>query len=294
MLVAEHERGSAAPLPLDFEVIPAESAVKAYLTSLSPATYLAESLEISIAIAASEDAEISDLEIKSLVAGVQPSGYFLGSQVAAEEEVQVIEVQSLLTGGQSDEDEEEADRLVRGRELTFEVSDFAVGTQPLIFEISYRLGNAVVQKEINVDATVVQAPGIQLIQAERVLANSDEAVVTLHVANDLPVKVDAVSVIPVGNFEASPSSFFIGGMAPDDFLPAFFRVQTEGLEDGDEMVFKVVYRIGRDTYESEPLRVVLNFEESGGVNPAVFLIPIIIVVLIVVLLWFLRRRRWTR
>jgi len=83
-------------------------------------------------------------------------------------------------------------------------------------------------------------------------------------------------------------------MAPDDFLPAFFRVSTEGLEDGDEMVFKVVYRIGRDTYESEPLRVVINFEESGGVSPAAYIIPVVVVVIVIVLLWFLRRKRWTR
>jgi hypothetical protein len=97
-LVVEDERGSAPPVPLQFEVIPADSAVKVYLASLNPATYPAETLKFSLVVAASEVAGVSDLEIEALTSGVQPAGYFLGEQTAQQQQVPEIDVQSLLTG----------------------------------------------------------------------------------------------------------------------------------------------------------------------------------------------------
>jgi len=65
-LVADHEKGAAPAIPLQFEVVPADSAVRAYLGSLSSSIYVSETLEISIVIAASEDADIGQLEVIAL------------------------------------------------------------------------------------------------------------------------------------------------------------------------------------------------------------------------------------
>ncbi len=294
-LVADHERGTTPPVTLQFEVIPAESAVKAYLGSLSSPAYPSEDIELSIIIAASEDAEISELELKALTNGVEPTGYYLGQEVAAEEEVAVPDVQSLLLGPPEGEGEEETERAVKGRELSFQVKEADVGSQSLDFQISYRLGSALVQREFTVDALVLPAPSVHLIQAERIeVTKGKDALVTLHVANDLPVDVDAVSVVPLGSIEASPSEFFIGGMSPDDFLPAYFRIPTDNLENGDHLYFKAVYRVGRQTYETSPLCTVVYLEEAQGLSLAVYIVPPVVLVLLALLVWSLRRRRWTR
>lgn len=293
-LVAASERGTSPPLTLEFEVIPAESAVKVYLASLSPATYPTETLELSLVVAASENAGVTDLEIEALSPGVQPTGYYLGEQIAEEQEMPTVDVQSLLTGT-SETEEEEPEKTVRGRELTFEVQEPEVGTQPLDFLVSYRIGNAVVQQEFSVDAHVIETPNVRLIQAEPILATKGaQAMVMLHVANDLPVEIDAVRVVPIGDIEIYPSEFFIGTMSPNDFLPASFRIDTSQLEDGDQISFKLVYRIGRQIYESPPLNTVVHFEEAEGMSPVIYIVPPLAVALIVLLGWMLRRKRWTR
>jgi len=293
-LVAEHERGSAPPVPLEFDVIPADSAVKVYLSSLSPATYPTEPIKLSLVVAASEQAGITQLELKALNQGIQPTGYYLGEQTAEGQQVPLVDVTSLLTGT-SQTTKETTTSAVRGRELTFEVADPGVGTQPLSFQVSYRLGSIVVQREFKVDAKVLEAPSVRLIQAERIEAKKGEqAIVMLHVANDLPVEADAVRVIPLGDIEASPSEFFIGTMSPNDFLPANFKIETDNLHDKEQLSFKLVYRIGRQTYETQPLQVVVHIEQTGKTNLVVFIVPPIVVVLLVLIWWSLRRRRWTQ
>lgn len=293
-LVAEHERGTAPAVPLEFEVVPANSAVKVYLASLSQATYTSETLQLTLVVAASEQAGISELEVKALSKGIQPTGYYIGEQIAEEQEVPTVDIQSLLTGGTAEE-EKQPDTSVRGRELTFEVKDPWIGTEPLSFQVSYRLGSAVIQKEFTVDATVVEAPSVRLIQAARIVATKgEEALIRLHVANDLPVEVDAVRVVPLGNLETSPSEFFIGTMSPNDFLPANFKVETGNLRDGDQLSFKAVYRVGRQTYETPPLNAVVHLEASTRTNPAIYIVPPVVVVLLVLLWWSLRRKRWTQ
>ncbi len=295
-LVAEHERGTAPPVTITYEVIPATSAVRAYLGSISSSTYLPETLEMSIVIAAAEEAEIAELELRALNGVVQPGGYYLGGDVAAEEELEEFEVESLLTGSSGGEGEDELDRAVRGRELTFEVREPSVGTQTLDFLMSYRLGSKLVEQEFGVDTLVLEAPSIQLILAERIEAVAgDDAVVTLHVANNLPVEVQSVSVVPLNNMGITPSEFFIGGMSPDDFLPANFRVPTHDLENGDHLQFKVVYRVSRGVLETEPLTVTINLTEPEESSPLVYIVPPVVVVLLLLLIWLVRRRRrWTQ
>jgi hypothetical protein len=293
-LVAEHERGSAPPVPLEFDVIPADSAVKVYLSSLSSATYPTEPIKLSLVVAASEQAGITQLELKALNQGIQPTGYYLGEQTAEGQEVPVIDVTSLLTGT-SQTEEETTTRSVRGRELTFEVADPGVGTQPLSFQVSYRLGSVVVQREFKVDAKVLEAPSVRLIQAERIEAKKGEqAIVMLHVANDLPIEVEAVRVVPLGDIEASPSEFFIGTMSSNDFLPANFKIETDNLHDKGQLSFKLVYRIGRQTYETQPLQVTIHLEQTERTNLIVYIVPPVVVVLLVLIWWSLRRRKWTQ
>ena len=291
-LVAEHERGSAPPLSLEFDVIPADTAVKVYLSSLSPANYPAETLKLSLVVAASNQAGISELEIKALTKGIQPTGYYLGEQIAEEQQVQAVDIASLLTGSSPTEEEQEVNRSVRGRELTFEAYDPAIGTQKLSFQISYRLGSAVIQKEFSVDTSIIESPSIRLIQAERIEANKgEETIVMLHVANDLPVSVEAVSVVPVGDIDTSPSEFFIGTMSSNDFLPASFKIQTDQFKDGDRIGFKLLYRIGRQTYETSPVNMVIHFNSAGKANPIVYIVPPVVVVLLVLIWLYLRRRK---
>jgi hypothetical protein len=293
-LVAEHELGSAPPVPLEFEVIPADSAVKVYLSSLSPATYPTEPIKLSLVVAASEQAGITQLELKALNQGVQPTGYYLGEQTAEGQQVPVIDVTSLLTGT-SQTAEQTTTSAVRGRELTFEVADPGVGTQPLSFQVSYRLGSIVVQREFKVDAKVLEAPSVRLIQAERIEAKKGEqAIVMLHVANDLPVEAEAVRVVPLGDIEASPSEFFIGTMSSNDFLPANFKIETANLHDKEQLSFKLVYRIGRQTYETQPLQVTIHLEQTERTNLVVYIVPPVVVVLLVLIWWSLRRRKWTQ
>lgn len=294
-LVAEHELGSAPPVPLEFEVIPADSAVKVYLASLNPATYPAETLKFSLVVAASEVAGVSDLEIKALSEGIQPAGYFLGEQTAQQQQAPPVDIQSLLTGQSTPPEQQETQKAVRGQELAFEVQDPSVGTEPMRFQASYRIGSTVVQKTFTVDALIVGAPSMRLIQAARTVATKGEAtLVQLHVANDLPVEVNAVRVVPVSNIEASPSEFFIGTMAPNDFLPATFQVETSNLKDGDQLSFKLVYRLGRQNYETPPIYTVIHLEEPEGTNPIVYIVPPAVVVVIALLWWLLRRKRWTQ
>jgi hypothetical protein len=294
-LVVEDERGSAPPVPLEFEAISADSAVKVYLASLNPATYPAETLRFSLVVAASDTAGVSDLEIKALTEGVQPAGYFLGEQTAQQQQAPTIDIQSLLSGQSQTQQQQETQKAVRGQELAFEVQDPSVGNQPLSFQVSYRIGSAVVQRKFTIDALIVGTPTMRLIQAQRIVATKgDEALVLLHVANDLPVEVDAVRVVPVGDFEASPSEFFIGTMSPNDFLPANFKVETTNLKDGDQLSFKLFYRVGRQTYETQPINTVVHLVESRKVNPVVYIVPTVVFVLLVLLWWFSRRKKWTQ
>lgn len=290
-LVAEDEYGSALAVPVEFEVLPAESAVRAYLASLTSPIYLSETLELSIVLAASENAEISELELRALSDAMQPSGYYLGSGIAEEEEPPQIDIGDLLTPGAGEE--EQPQRVVIGRELQFEIKGLGIGDHSLPFEITYRLGNKQVSQEFNVDVSVRQPLSVNLIQATEVVAvKGEEATVTLHVANNLPISVYGVSVIPVGDFEASPSEFFIGEMSPDDFLPAYFKVPTTELQDGDELCFKAVYRIDRETYESQSLCTTVQIEEPQGANIAVYLVPLLLLAVVLsLLIWRVRRRR---
>ena len=294
-LVVEDERGTAPPVPLTFEVIPADSAVNVYLASLNPATYPSETLTFSLVVAASETAGVSDLEIRALSEGVQPTGYFLGEQTAQQQQAPTVDIQSLLGGQSQTQQQQETPKAVRGQELNFQLQDPSVGTKPLNFQLSYRIGSVTVQKEFTVDALIVGTPTMRLIQAQRIVATKgDKALVLLHVANDLPVEVDAVSVVPVGNFEASPSEFFIGSMSPNDFLPANFKVETSNLKDGDQLSFKLVYRVGRQTYETQPINTVVHLEGAQKINPVVYILPTVVFVLLVLLWWFLRRKKWTQ
>ena len=294
-LVVEDERGSTPPVSLRFEVITADSAVKVYLASLNSATYPAETLKFSLVVAASEVAGVSDLEIEALTDGVQPAGYFLGEQTAQQQQPPEINIQSLLRGQSQTQEQQEPQKAVRGKELAFEVQDPSAGTEPLSFQVSYRIGNVAVRKTFMVDALVVGSPSVRLIQAQRIVAKKgEEAMVLLHVANDLPVEVDAVRVVPIGDIEASPSEFFIGTMSPNDFLPANFNVETSNLKDGDQLSFKLVYRIGRQNYETPPIQTVVHLEDSPKANLALYILPPVAVVLLVLLWWYARRKKWTR
>jgi hypothetical protein len=247
-----------------------------------------------LVVAASEQAGISELEVKALSKGVQPTGYYLGEQIAEEQEVPTVDIQSLLTGGTTKE-QEQPDKSIRGRELTFQIETPRAGTELLDFQVSYRIGSAVIKKEFTVDATVVESPGMQLIQAARIFATrGKDALVQLHVANDLPVQVDAVRVVPLDNLETSPSEFFIGTMSPNDFLPANFKVETDNLKDGDQLAFKLVYRIGRQTYETEPIYTIVHLGKAEKPSLLIYIVPPVVVVLLMLLWWALRRKKWTR
>jgi len=294
-LVADYEKGSAPSVPLGFEVVPADSAVRVYLSALSSSIYLSENMEISLVVSAPEDAGISHLELKSPTEGVQPAGYYLGEQVAEQEEPQTIEVGSLLTGSNTNEEEEES-RVVKGRELTFTVTKPNVGNQTVIFELNYRLGSSVVQEEFSVNTLVLDPPSIKLIQAERVIAKEGEdAIVTLHVANNLPVQAESVTVVPVGEFETLPSEFFIGEMSSGDFLPANFKVPTDNFQDGDAVSFKVQYRVERQNYETPPIQTTITIEKQSRSYVGLIVILTIVVIIVILAIWLLRRRRrWTQ
>ena len=115
--------------------------------------------------------------------------------------------------------------------------------------------------------------------------------VMLHVANSLPIQLEGVSVVPVGDFDASPSEFFIGEMSPQDFLPAHFEIPTAGLQQGEELAFKIVYRVGRETYETPELKAVLDLENPPlKLRPLYIIVPVVIVVGLGLFFWRLKRR----
>jgi hypothetical protein len=294
-LVVEDKRGSEPPVPLTFEVIPADTAVKVYLASLNPATYPAETLKFSLVVAASEVAGVSDLGIKSLTDGVQPSGYFLGEQTAQQQQLPQINVQSLLSGQSQTQEQQEPQNAVRGKELAFQVQDPSVGTKPLSFQVSYRIGSVSIQKTFTVDALVIGSPSMRLIQAQRIEATKgEETLVVFDAANDLPVAVDAVTVVPVGDFEAAPAEFFIGTMSHNDFLPVNFKVETNNLKHGEQLSFKLSYRIGTQNYKTQPIQAVIHLKNPPKTNLALYIVPPLAVVLLLLFWWSLRRRRWTR
>jgi ubiquitin-protein ligase len=298
ILEAESESGHSKPILLEFDVIAATTAVRVYLASSNSPVYVAEDLQFSVVIAAPEDADITELELRALDERVRPSGYYLGEQVAAQEEIDPIEIESMLALTQGVEEEEEPEKAVKGRELNFNARVAEPGSQSFDFQVSYRLGSVVVRHEFVVSAEIISPRSVKLIQADRITVSGDEeTTVTLHVANGLPFDVEAVSVVPVGNTTTSPSEFFVGQMAPDDFLPAFFKVPSEELKDCDELFFKVVYRVGRQTYESTPLRVAVEADRSEVADVEWYIIPLIIlaVIALVLLSWrvvrFIQRKR---
>lgn len=294
-LVVDDERGSAPPVNLSFEVISADSAVKVYLASLNPAAYPAEPLNFSLVVAASDVAGVSDLEVKALTDGIQPAGYFLGEQTAQQQQLPEINVQSLLTGQTQTQEQQEPAKAVRGKELAFTMQDPGLGTQPLNFQVSYRIGSVSVQRAFTVNAQLVGSPSVLLIQAQRIVAKKgEEATVVLHVANDLPVQIDGVRVVPLGDVEASPAEFFIGTMSSNDFLPASFKVETSNLKDGDQLSFKLVYSIGTQTYETQPMNAVIHLDPANSTNLVVYIVPPVVVVLLVIMWLLMRRRKWTR
>ena len=179
--------------------------------------------------------------------------------------------------------------------MAFTMQDPGLGTQPLTFQVSYRIGGISIQRDFTINAQLVVSPSVLLIQAQRIVAQKgQEATVILHVANDLPAQIDAVRVVPLGNIEASPAEFFIGTMASNDFLPANFKVETSNLKDGDQLSFKLVYSIGTQTYETQPMNAVIHLEAANRTNLVVYIAPPLVVVLLVMLWWFMRRRKWTR
>jgi len=295
-LVAQSEKGTAAVVPLDFNVIPADQAVKVFLSKSTSPIYKAQTLQFYIVVAASQDATVNDLELKAVTEGIDPRGYFLGDKVPPAAEVQPtqgIDLTSLLyPSAATTQSTQEPETVVEGNELYFEARDLATGTQPLRLQISYRVGSVVVQREFTVNATVLETPGVHLIQAEQIKAAKDkDLVVTLHVANRLPVTVQAVSVIPLSDIPTSPTEFFIGEMAPDDFLPAYFKIADNYVVEGKDLSFKLVYRVGTDNFETAPLHAEIHMDEEQTSNAALVIIPIVVVVLIVVLVLLLRRRR---
>ncbi|MDY6892372.1 MAG: hypothetical protein SVO26_01460 [Chloroflexota bacterium] len=305
-LVASHERGVAAPLALEFDVYPAENAVRAYFASSNSPVYLAETIEFSIVIAASEDADINQLELIALSNEVTPKGYYLGGQNAAEEPqvegVEVADLGTLLTGGAAapmgaQQPEEEAATFIEGSELHFIADKLAAGVHTFDFQLSYRIHNMVVQDEFSIEVEVLDIPSMKLIQAEPVTAlEGEEVLITLHIANGLPVDVDSVSVIPVGNSYTAPSEFFIGEMAAGDFLPAYFRIASDHIEDGDELQFKVTYRVEQKAYETPIVSTIISIEEPPESNTGTYFTIFLVVVVVLILVWFFlrRRRRWTQ
>ena len=294
-LVVKHDRGLSSPLSLEFEVIPAESAVKAFIGSLDSPVYVTEAVDLSIIVAASEDAKISELEVKALDERVKPQGYYIGKWIASQEEFdlsEMIDISSLLTGGGAGGGEEIPERVIRGRELNFTGHDLEVGTNSLKFIVSYRLGSAVVRQELSVDIEVLAASQVKLILAKPVVDDPKTGVqVTLHVANALPVEIDAVSVIPEDDVNTSPSEFFIGKMSSGDFLPAFFQIPKENLREGQVLQYRVVYSVGRQTYETEPIRIMVDFKEQPFSLQLYWILLIILIVIgLALLVWWLRRR----
>jgi cytochrome c-type biogenesis protein CcmH/NrfF len=56
----------------------------------------------------------------------------------------------------------------------------------------------------------------------------------------------------------------------------------------------LVYRIGRQTYETQPLQVTIHLEQTERTNLVVYIVPPVVVVLLVLIWWSLRRRKWTQ
>jgi hypothetical protein len=80
-------------------------------------------------------------------------------------------------------------------------------------------------------------------------------------------------------------------MSSNDFLPASFKIQTDQFKDGDRIGFKLLYRIGRQTYETSPVNMVIHFNSAGKANPIVYIVPPVVVVLLVLIWLYLRRRK---
>lgn len=133
--------------------------------------------------------------------------------------------------------------------------------------------------------------GVMLIQAELVSAvEGKDTVVSLEVANLTSEDIEAVRVIPPENYKITPSARWIGSMDVDSYLPADFRLKTEGLEDGDNLSFYAVYRSGGETHKSTPLTVGVELEEpKSGLSLYILVIPVV-VVLAFVLIYFWRWR----
>jgi hypothetical protein len=56
----------------------------------------------------------------------------------------------------------------------------------------------------------------------------------------------------------------------------------------------LVYRVGRQNYETQPINTVVHLEEPQKMNPVVYIVPTVVFVLLVLLWWFLRRKKWTQ
>ncbi len=306
-LQAEHELGVSPPLELEFGVRPENAPVDVYLTETNSPIYEGKKLEFTLLVAGSANSQVKDLTINCLSENVLPEGYWIGEEmknlseqpVSTQEVTEQVGMEALIGGAlpggvESGEGEEEKEKSIIGRKIYFEGKNLDHDSETLRFEMEYELGDRLVREEFEVDYHVRGTPEIMLIQTDPVEAvEGSTTTVSLEIANEMGIEAKAVRVEPTGNVDAEISprpAYWIGPMGSEEFLPVEFSVDTSDLEDGDNLEFRPVYRIGDRKVKGSPLSVTVNIEESDEAPVKYYAAASGLVVVVLLLLFWYRRK----
>ncbi len=276
-LRAVHELGVSKPLTLEFQVRDENAPVSVYLVRSNSPINLGEKLKFTLVVAASQDSQAQDLEVRSLTENVLPQGYWVGEemknpvdqQISPEEAQQGTNLQQLLGGGtgtSQNQGEEEKDRVIIGKRLYFEADDLEYGDNSPKFQVTYELGDKIVKREFKVDFQIYHSPRVQLVLSETVSGEGGEPVsISMEVTNEMSVQAEAVRAVPPENYTITPKPYYwIGPMDSDEFLPVEFTLyETDELKDGENLTFHTLYRVGNREITGPPITVQVNLENQS-------------------------------
>ncbi len=307
-LKATHEFGVSPPLNLQFGVRPENSPVGVYLVNTNSPIYQGSKLKFTLVVAGSGDSSAEDLTIRCLSDNVIPQGYWIGEemknltqqQVSTEQIQRAMGVESLLGGAAPSGAEAESggeeqgkneERAIVGRRIYFEARNLDYDDNSIKFEMTYELGDRLISREFEVDFKIHHTPEVMLIQSEPVSAmEGSTATISLEIANEMDQEVKAVRVLPQENIEVTPRPvYWIGPMGPDEFLPVEFNVDTSGLEDGENLSFQPVYRVGDKSVTGSSISVSVNIKESKEAPIKYYAAASAAVVVVLLLVFWYRR-----
>ncbi|NYT00459.1 MAG: hypothetical protein GKB99_01860 [Methanocellales archaeon] len=244
--------------------------VELILVNSPTSVLIGEDAEISFDVANRMSKSVSSVRVVPMVdENISPSEFFIG-EIKSEEKVTA--------------------------KFNLDTTDLPVGQNDIYFKISYRFADRYQESSAKASIAVIDEPGVILIltDAPTSVPRGEDAEISFDVANSRLRDVTGVRVIPVTDLIISPSEVFIGTMETDDVFSARFEIDTSDLPVGrKDLSFKVVFKDGDRSYESNDYTVSIRVVEMQSSSSASYQIVILFVVISLVIggYYLYRRRR---